>query len=195
MTNTLPTAATTTESTPCLCGLFEAMDSEQLTEADLETGDYDSWYTGCTETTQNTFAPGHDAKLKSALIRWGSQDLEVSQLVGGVRVTASAEQWADKLEFGYMVRAGIDRAVTKAAAREAKRQLRMATAAARAEAKANKAERKLAEKAGLVAASEPQVVEAKVGRWTYTGVIEGDEFVYTGKSADDVKRTRKFTLI
>lgn len=229
MTNTAPADETT--ATPCLCSQFEAFDSEQLTEANLETGDYDSWTTDCTAETKKTFAPGHDAKLKSALIRWGSQDLDITQLVGGTRVSASAEQWASKFDFGYMVLAGLAKAQERAAAkaeRDAKRAERKA-------AKGKTAERKLAESAKVVhdgnearqereakslaevvaneeakhaaeqAASRPEPewddapevkqVEAKVGRWTYTGVIEGDEFVYTGKTPDDIRRTRKFKLV
>lgn len=174
------TDVNTTDATLCECSRYEALVSEQLTEENLASGDYDVYDTACTATTKRTFAPGHDARLKSALIRWGAAGLEVSRVENGLRVSASAEQWADKLNFGYMVRAGIDRAVAKAAARAAKR--------------AASAERKLAEKAGIVT-PEPAPVKAKVGRWVYEGTVDGNEFVYADRKSGEAKRTIKFTLI
>lgn len=135
-----------TDKTPCECSKFEAQDPEQLTEENLSSGDYESWDTGCQAETSRTFAPGHDAKLKSALIKWGSQGLDVCRLEGGVRSVSDAESWANKYEFGHMVRAGLAKAAEKAQAKADR-------AAARA---AKSAERKLAKSAGLVASADTE---------------------------------------
>lgn len=215
MTNTTATEAATAK-TACACSEFEAFDGDQLTEANLETGDYDSWTTGCAAETNKTFAPGHDAKLKSALIRWGSQGLDITRLQGGVRVSGDVETWAAKFDFGYMVLAGLAKAKERAEARAA----REAAKAERKAAKGKPAERKLAEAAKVVAkplaeivadeeakhvaeqvASRPEpewddapVVKAKVGRWEYEGTVEGDEFVYADRKSGEAKRTKKFKL-
>lgn len=139
--NTAP-AAKKSAATPCECSKYEAVISAQLTEENLADGSYEEFTTGCTATTKNTFAPGHDAKLKSALIRWGAdQGMSISRLAGGMRTTADAQHWADMHGFGTMVAAGIKKAQEKAAAK----------AARAAKKAAPKAERKLAEKAGVVA--------------------------------------------
>lgn len=41
--------------------------------------------------------------------------------------------------------------------------------------------------------ADPQIVTAKVGRWTYEGTVEGDEFTYTAKG--EARTTTKFTLV
>lgn len=134
--NTAPAA------TPCECGLFEALDPEQLTEENLANGDYDSFTTGCNATTKRTFAPGHDAKLKSFLIKHDALGHDIRRVEGGMAVSAEAISHATRYEFAHLVAAGIEKARAKAQARAAR-------AAAKA-AKPAKAERKLAEGAGLV---------------------------------------------
>lgn len=145
MTNTA-TAAKKSTATACECSKYEAVISAELTEENLANGSYQTFSTDCTATTRNTFAPGHDAKLKSALIRWGADaGMEVARLAGGVRTTASAQHWADSHGFGTQVAAGIKKAQEKQAAK----------AARAAKKAAPKAERVLAEKAGLVATETP----------------------------------------
>jgi hypothetical protein len=141
MTNTA-TAAKKSTATACECSKYEAVISEQLTEENLANGTYETFTTGCEATTKNTFAPGHDAKLKSALIRWGADaSMEVARLAGGVRTTADVMHWAGSHGFSTQVAAGIEKAQAKAAAK-----------AGRAARKSPpKAERKLAESAGVVA--------------------------------------------
>lgn len=129
------------DKTPCECSKFDTL-PEDLTEEQIETGDFESFDTGCQAETARTFAPGHDAKLKSALIKWGALGLEVRKNEGGMAVSGSAESWAAKYDFGHMVIAGIAKAREKA---EAKATRKAAKAAA-----PKKAERKLAEDAGLV---------------------------------------------
>lgn len=142
-------------ATPCECSKYDALVNAQLTEDNLANGDYDVFTTGCTQTTKREFAPGHDAKLKSFLIRHSGPEYDVRRNEGGVATSASAQQHADRYEFGYMVAAGIAKAAEKAEAK-AKRE------AARAERKAAKgkpAERKLAESAGVVKVAD--VVKAE----------------------------------
>lgn len=137
------TTAPANEATACACSRFDALDPEQLTDANLESGDYDVWTTGCTQTTRNTFAPGHDAKLKSFLIKHSVEGHEVRELVGGTAVSRDAVGHANQFGFAHMVDAGIKRWAFRLGEQTAKK-------AAKAAAKRESAERKLAEKAKVV---------------------------------------------
>lgn len=138
--------AKTEAATPCECAKYDALIPEQLTEKALEDGSYDVFTTGCASTTRNLFAPGHDAKLKSFLIRHGALGHEVRRTEGGVATSAEVLAHADRYEFGHMVRAGIAKAEEKAKAKAE----REAARAAKKAAKGKPAERKLAEAAGIV---------------------------------------------
>lgn len=153
---------------PCECSAYDALPAN-LEEADLESGDYEIFTTGCTATTRNTFAPGHDAKLKSALIRWGALGLDIRRNEGGVAASASPAKHASRYAFAHMVTAGVKRAEAKAAE------------------KARKAEERAARKA---APRKPKKITAKVGRATFTGHMDGDHFVYEVKGKE--RRTLKF---
>lgn len=140
MTKNLDTTADATGATPCECSKFEAQISEQHTEENLASGNYDTFSTGCTATTKREFAPGHDAKLKSFLIEHGAQD---HLIVKGI-THGTAESFAKQYTFGYMILEGIEKAKAKLAAKAER-------AAAKAAKPAKKsAERKLAEGAGVV---------------------------------------------
>lgn len=128
---------TAAAATACECSLFDAVPSN-LTEKDLADGSYPFEEIGCTATTKNTFAPGHDAKLKSFLIKQGFAGWDVRRGI----VHGNALGWADTYGFGSQVRAGIAKLQAKADAK-AKRPGNIA-----------KAERKLAESAKVVAGSE-----------------------------------------
>ncbi|WP_051853355.1 hypothetical protein [Streptomyces sp. NRRL S-146] len=157
------------ELKPCECAAYDALPAD-LTDADIETGDFEVLTTGCTATTKRQFAPGHDAKLKSALIRWGSLGLDIRRTdEGGVATSASADKHAARYAFAHMVTAGVKRAEAKAAE------------------KARKAEERAARKA---APKAPKKVTAKVGRATVTGHMDGDHFVYEVKGKE--RRTLKF---
>jgi len=136
---------------PCICGQYAT-----------DEGD-----TGCTKSTLRDFAPGHDAKLKTFLIKAGAAGLEVTRTVDGIATSNSAEGHAAAFRFGYMVEAGIKRHQAKA-------------------------EEKAARKAARQAKKAPKVT-AKVGRATYEGRMEGDTFVYTVKGKE--RRTTKHTLV
>lgn len=131
--------------------------------------------TGCTAETRRTFAPGHDARLKGFLIRAGVQGDLIRTPEGGADQTA--EKVAERFGFGHMVREGIARG----AEREFARTLREVA------------------KAGKASHKTPAKVSAKVGRWTYEGVItdspeHGPQFTYT--TAKGVQTTTtKFTKV
>jgi hypothetical protein len=110
----------------------------------------------CMAPTKKQFAPGHDARLKGQLIRHGVEGNQV-RLASGELVSP---QWvADQFGFGPMVRKGIERRLEKLSAKSAKVE---------------------AEPVADVPA-EPEVVEAKVGRWTYQGHLTEDGFAYQDK--------------
>ena len=159
----------TAEPTQCECSRYDALPAD-LTDADLESGDFEILTTGCTATTKRQFAPGHDAKLKSALIKWGALGLDIRRSEGGVATSASAAKHASRYAFAHMVTAGVKRAEAKAAE------------------KARKAEERAARKAA------PKQVTAKVGRWERTGTVEGDTFTYTDAKGA-TKSTTRFQLV
>ncbi|MGW4345593.1 hypothetical protein ACWEL8_11030 [Streptomyces sp. NPDC004690] len=157
----------TAEATPCECSMYDALPAD-LTEEQVASGDFEILTTGCTATTKRQFAPGHDAKLKSALIRWGALGLEIRRNEGGVATSASPTKHAARYAFAHMVTAGVKRAEAKAAEKAER-------AAARATKKSGPA---------------PEVIKAKVGRVTYQGHMDGDHFVYEVKGKE--RRTLKF---
>jgi len=195
-------AADQAEPTRCECSRYSVLvnvrengtDGDLVWDAELTTK--------CTATTKRVFAPGHDAKLKSALIKWGAEGHDVTRDDDGVNTVADAATLAAKFPFGHMVAAGISRAEAKAAARaereaakndpakkaakKALRQAKQAMTTALDEAKADAGVRGYKR--------EPQEVTAKVGRWERTGTVEGDTFTYTDAKGA-TKTTTKFALI
>ena len=130
--------------------------------------------TNCQASTKRTFAPGHDARLKGFLIRAG---IEGHTIRVGADESRTAQQVADQFGFGYMVAEGI----RNGAERAFKKTLREVT------------------KAAKKTHETPREVTAKVGRWTYEGVItdsptEGPQFTYTSKKGVQTTTT-KFTRI
>ena len=143
--------------------------------------------TGCTRATTRTFAPGHDAKLKSLLGQALANGEMVTVTTDGVKAEMSPLEAAGLMgNFGQMVVAVADKLRAKrdrAAAHKAK------LAANRAKREAEKASKKPR------AAKKPLIpVQAKVGRWTYEGVVKGDRFVFANKQGVTVE-TDKFALI
>lgn len=69
------------ESVPCACARYKVETPEGLTGTD------------CTATTKKKFAPGHDAKLRSLLVRAGadSQNVHVTEEDGSVSVMTHIE--------------------------------------------------------------------------------------------------------
>lgn len=196
---------------PCSCAAY-SINVWNETSQDWDT----AATTKCPGTlTTRDFAPGHDAKLKGFLIRAGVAGLEVSDNQG---ITASALQMAARFGFEHMVRKGIAGGLIKAETKKLKKGERSELAeAAQARVDAlthdGNSARKSRELAALVAAEEakhtaevaaakpepewddePQVVKAKIGRWTYEGTVSDGEFTYTNGKGEATSTT-KFTLI
>lgn len=139
---------------PCACSRYEVLVNVREDKSGNLVWDA-AYTTGCTRVTKRIFAQGHDARLKSFLIKHGAEGREIRHIVNGVATTMSAWQAAQTYGFSYMVHNGI-LAVQK-----------------RAERRAAKAR----------ASEKWPAVTAKVGRWTYEGHISADgAFVYTDKS-------------
>lgn len=99
--------AVTTENLnhPCACGsyAFEVLIHENL-------GGDKVWQqktTGCAATTQSTFAPGHDAKLKSLIIAAGVGGHQVRQTTRDTVVAKDALRVAADLGWEDLVREAI----------------------------------------------------------------------------------------
>jgi hypothetical protein len=125
-----------TSDIPCACSTFYALENVR---DDTETGDlvWDAEYnTGCQETTKNTFAPGHDAKLKGFLIKMSDLDVEIHRTEGGMSITAGPIEHAQKYGFSVQVAAGIQRKARIRAERHLKRMAKEAGKGESAETKA-----------------------------------------------------------
>lgn len=170
--------------------------------------------TYCTSTTNRTFAPGHDAKLKSLLIKAAvqSDDGDVQYQDGGVQISADPITIANRFGFGWMVKNGIAAATVKARVRADKAAVKaskkedtaVAKSARLALSAAKKAEKAAAPKAapkpkfpGGGAAKKADVPAfAKVGRYNREGVVKADgSFVYTdAKGVEQVVAMGKYTI-
>lgn len=181
--NALPTTTSTT--VPCTCGQFVFADGN-----DARTK------LPCGGVTKRTFAPGHDARLKGALIRagvaghtviWGDQRFEPTQV-------------ADKFGFGHMVRKGIqlaqDKELAKAIAKEAKA-TEKAKAKLIAEAKAEPTPEVAAPAEPEVAEVKPVKVRFKIGRNEFDGELQLDAktVVYTNAAGETKEITRGYKII
>lgn len=183
----------------CRCSIYTAVTAE-ITDADGEMIDIEEISTGCTATTRNEFAQGHDAKLKSFLIKAGVAGYEVARVEGGLRVSNDAASMAREYGFAHMVVDGIAKGIAKKLA-AADRAERMHEAKAAKQAPKAAPAPVVEELTEVEEAPEAQVeaipagpVKAKVGRWTYEGVIVDDRFHYTSKLGQ-AKSTDAFTLI
>lgn len=144
----------------------------------IEAEDFESYGTGCGESTYKVFAMGHDAKLVGFLVRAELAGEEISQTEGGVRITfpgavAAAASISDRLA--------------------AKAQAQLEAAKARAAKKANRpaktpkqamddlVERQAAAEVAKANSFSARTREAqiKVGRWTRDAVIDIETGVAT----------------
>jgi len=169
------TAPAADELQPCECSKYDAVFPDELTEENLESGNYQIFETGCTAQTKRLFAPGHDAKLKSALIKWGALGLDIRRTEAGVATSAEAVKHASRFKFAHMVAAGIKRAEDKRLAKLAKAEERAAKKVAKAEP------------------ANP-IVTAKVGRWERQGTVTDGVFTYTDAKGA-TKTATKFALV
>lgn len=125
--------------------------------------------TGCRATTQRTFAPGHDARLKGFLIRAGADDMTVT--FDGSGINLDPVSLANSFGFAYMVADGIAAAKKRALTESAK-------------------SRK------VIPAPRRETVACKVGRWCYEGTVSanGKIFSYTDRQGRHLM-AEKFTRV
>jgi hypothetical protein len=222
--------------TACACSRFSVLVNLRNENED-DSGDLiwdEELTTGCGGgKTKATFLPGHDAKLKSALIKWGIEGYDVQEDTGGVTLLGDALKHAAKFGFDYMVSAGIKRGTARLAEKRDKAEARAAKKAAPKPTKPKKttaaavkpepapplaevvaseqaaheeAEKaKVAEREKTMAAewseetpatpeggcelTDKPEVQAKVGRWEYTGVVcEAGHLHYLAKDGHTRKQ-------
>lgn len=202
--------------TPCACSNFEAQFAPNTGNAEFDNNpdNVTILTTGCTRSTHNTFAQGHDAKLVSFLVAW--------QLGGGTihsgRRSGVLTSHADAQAAGYRIsdalgtkaaravetaRDRADRAANRALARVAKQQ---AKADSPRKQKANAPEAAILDTAPLAKLAEDltplveqleQVVESmpaasettkiKVGRWFYDAMIDAEgNATYTNGAGSEI---------
>lgn len=182
---------------PCTCSRFFAVVVPMDTLDDGTVTEEVTTDTGCTATTRNDFAQGHDAKLKSALIRWGARGYEVAYVDGGVRVGTDARNVASRFGFGHQVEAGIAALAAKLQRQAERAAAKHAKAAAKASVIEDLTEAEEAPEAVVEVVSTAREVVAKVGRWTYTGTEDtaAGTFTYKGKLGGDAKVTDTYTVV
>lgn len=183
------------EPTPCACQFYSGTDAKGQ---ELSTG--------CDEETVRTFRPGHDAKLKSLLIKVASAGNSVTKRVGDGTEEMDPLHAAEEFGFRGLVEKSVNAANEKQAARDAKakerEEAKAAKERAKAEAKAER-ERKAAQKkahADAVAKAaeerkgQPGPATAKVGRSTFDGEILADgQFRYT--KGDEEVETSNYSVV
>lgn len=185
-------------ATPCACSFYTGKDIKgtELT-------------TGCDAVTVRTFGPGHDAKLKSLLIKVAIADGQVTKTAEDGTVTElSPVHAAEEYGFRPQVEKGLETykgkadkraeaAVERQAARDAKKAEKDA---AKAERKRIQEERKIKADA-LKAATDkanadktPGPARAKVGRTEFDGEILADGTFRYEKDGETVE-TEKYLVV
>lgn len=186
------TTATEEQSTysRCACHAFEIQTWSAEVPEGADPGDYAQYEgTGCTQLTHRTFAPGHDAKLKSLLIRAGAAGAEVVRHEGGVTVVTSAERVAEHFGFWHQVLAGIRRSQAKAAEKTARKTAKPAARAPRTQ------KQQQAEASPIVVLTPARI---KVGRWEYDAKINtsNNSAQYTSASGESKTAPEgKYTVV
>jgi hypothetical protein len=117
-------------------------------------------FRSCGQTTSGTYAPGHDAKLKSVLLELSINGQEYHRNDGAVLVSGDPTAMARDLNWGHFV----DRAVESATARREARAQREAKAAERKAEREQVAEARKAEKAAAAAAKAAAAPTVQAGR-------------------------------
>lgn len=152
--------------------------------------------TGCDRQTKRMFAQGHDAKLKSLLIKAGVEGWEVRfGRLHGVIMSMDAETAAARFGFGAQVESGIRNRLDKLA--RSRKAIPAAPRAVGAEVVEGSQEGDAAEAEEIDVPAIPQApaeqddwadtepgdeavstgietVKGKVGRWIYDGVVAAD---------------------
>lgn len=196
MNTTAPAIKKSAVLTRCECSRFSVLTNVR---EDLN-GDLiwdEEFTTNCIAPTRNTFAPGHDAKLKRFLIIAGASDWEVTKDEGGMSRNADAMTFAREFGFGYMVSNGITALQAKQAKQAAaiarkheREEARNAKALARAERKSSRKPTEIIEVDGhrlhKAAEADGSLATRKVGRWEYEGIVTMHR-VEGGEKADTIE--------
>lgn len=184
------------EPTPCACQFYTGKDSKG-----------EALSTGCSEETVRTFRPGHDAKLKSLIMRTAVAGNLVVKEVDGSPTEMDPLHAAEEYGFRDLVEKSVESAKAKADAAAAKAEERAAKRAkieeAKAAAKAEREQRAAAKKAhedAVAKAAEdrkgqPGPATAKVGRQKFDGEILADgTFKYANAKGEEVE-TGNYTVV
>lgn len=140
----------------------------------------------CRQLTKRTFAPGHDAKLKSLLIFAGAGGHSVRRNEGGAVRISDPMSFAEYYGFAHQVAAGIVRAGQKLAEKADKKAQREAAKSLKSTKKA------------LKRATTKYPVTIKVGRWEYKATIDETSNEATFTSANGQVKTApagKYTIV
>lgn len=185
-------------ATPCACSLYTGTD-----------GKGEALSTYCEAVTVRTFGPGHDAKLKSLLIKTAIAGEDVIKIVDGRETEMSPVHAAEEYGFRDLVEKGVETHRSKQAKRDEARaeteRKRNERAAAKEEAKAERKrtqEERKAQAAALKAAIDkanaekvPGPARAKVGRTEFDGeVLQDGTFKYVNSEGTEVE-TEKYTIL
>lgn len=200
----------------CECSAFRVLIGLRTAEDGDLTWDSEETTDCAGGKTKSTFLPGHDAKLKSFLIKAGVNEWEVRRGTGGVDTIGDAMSFARGYGFQGMVEAGIKRGLGRQAEKSKPRQAAKKTAEptkkplakvvadeqAKHEAEAAEQVRQREKSADWSDAdkaaeqhcelTDKPEVKAKVGRWEYRGVVcEAKHLHYLAKDGHTRKQAEK----
>lgn len=163
-------------ATPCACASFfiKSNDDGSLSGTD------------CTAVTVNTFGPGHDAKLKSLLIKAGVAGSTVVRVEGDVHTDMSAVEAADEHGFAAQVQKSVEAKRSRAEEVAA----RKASLAEKRELRALEAEEKKAAREAKAAEKKAKAEEAKAER-EMAREIKREQAAAKKAAADEAKAAAK----
>lgn len=183
-------------ATPCACQFYTGTDKDGNTLA-----------TGCEGETIRTFLPGHDAKLKSVILKTAVAGNSIVKVDGDKTSEVEPLHAAEDFGFRALVEKSLEGHQAKQAVKDAKAAERQAKKEAaekvKAEAKAKreqaaeskKAHAKAVEDAAEARKSQPGPATAKVGRNKFDGEILADgTFKYADAKGVDVE-TSDYTVV
>jgi hypothetical protein len=143
------------------------------------TDEGDPIFRACGQTTSGTYAPGHDAKLKSVLLELSVNGQQYHRQDGGILTSGDPAAMARDLNWGHFVDRAVESASQRKEARAAREQRAAERKAEREQVAARKAEEKAAAKAAK-AESAPALAagrkaQAKIGRQVRDVEIVGED--------------------
>lgn len=141
-------------------------------EIDLQAG---GCFCGCAlpVDSKSRFRQGHDMKLVSILNKAARYEIEVALHTGGTIIHLGAIEAAKWFGGSFPAK------VAKHLQTPHQRKVNAEMAADRIVGGKKKGHLSVVESAP---ADQPRMVKGKVGRWTYDGTVEGDQFYYTNKA-------------